>query len=375
MLSSQRLTIDYQIHLSPKWTEVDESGQGLSTFVKGGRLVLSISQFLHIMRNYIGTENKSIPSFCAFFFALFMKEPVSLRELGLDDDDKYYPFSKKSEISSANKMYAGERKIPDLAVRAVNAKLNKSKFLVEFEDIPFDARKNLCNELNKYGVHCNTNNVDETCAEIFNGIIQAELRKLDGLKINPFDGRNEVGEVIPPVPIQPVRYADGFIYLPDGEIIKLPATLKPNQDINETKPPYINALYEVYSEKLGRQITPENAENLPTDLKRHGERQRQAYFDAKSIQHSVRDTFVDGERQFNALKDDAFDGIEMVYFDEDYESGYARLKDVLKKITDTELSKSNLVNIKGLISNQSKKGICHILVDDDRIKSWVNIDD
>lgn len=347
----------------------------MSTFCKGGRLVLSISQFLNIMKNYIGMENKSIPSFCAFFFSLFMKEPVSPREIGLDDDDKYYPFSKSSEKSSANKMYKGERGIPELVVRAVNAKLDKSKFLMEFEDIPFDARKNLCNELAKYGVQCDTNNVDETCAEIFNGIIQAELRKLDGLKINPFDGRNEVGEVIPPVPIQPVRYADGFIYLPDGEVIKLPAALKPSQDINETKLPYMNALCEVYSEKLDKQITPETAESLPNNLKQHLERQRQAYFDAKSIQHSVRDTFVDGERQFEALKDDAFDGIEMIYFDDDYETGYARLKAVLKKITDTELSKSNLVNIKGLISNQSKKGICHILVDDDRIKSWVNINE
>lgn len=350
------------------------SGQGLSTFCKGGKSVLSISQFLHIMRDYIGTENKSIPSFCAFFFALFMKEPYSLREESLDDKDKYYPFSKKSEKSAANKMYSGERGIPELALRAVNSKLNKSRFLQEFADIPFDARQNLCKELAKHGVRCTTDNVDETCADIFSGIVKAELRKLDGLEVNPFEGRNEVGEAVPPVPIQPVRYVDGFIHLPDGEVIKLSAALTPNKDINEAKLPYINALCEVYSEQLDEEITPKTAGEMPENFKRHLERQRQAYFEAKSIQHSVRDTFADGERQFEALKDDAFDGIEMVYFDEDYETGYARLKDVLKKITDTELSKSNLVNIKGLLSNQSKKGICHILVDDERIRSWVNID-
>ena len=216
---------------------------------------------------------------------------------------------------------------------------------------------------------CTTDNVDETCANIFSSIVKAELKKQDGIEINPFEGRNEVGEPIPPVPIQPVRYADGSIYLPGGEVIKLSAALKPHKDINETKLPYINALCEVYSEQLDKEVTPNATGDLPDKLKRHLEIQRQAYFEAKSVQHSVRDAFVDGERQFDALKDDAFDGIEMVY-----ETGYARLKDVLKKITDTELTKSNLVNIKGLITNQGRKGVCHILVDDERIKSWVNID-
>ena len=64
----------------------------------------------------------------------------------------------------------------------------------------------------------------------------------------------------------------------------------------------------------------------------------------------------------------------MVYFDENHETGYVRLQEVLKKITSTELAKSNLINIKGFISNRTRKGVCHILVDDERIKSWVNID-
>jgi hypothetical protein len=34
-----------------------------------------------------------------------------------------------------------------------------------------------------------------------------------------------------------------------------------------------------------------------------------------------------------------------------------------------------LVNIVGLIGNLEKKGICHMLVNDERIRSWVVIDD
>lgn len=335
--------------------------------------MLTISLFLQIMRKYVGAENKSIPSFCAYFFALFMKEPISSREVGLDDDDNYYPFSKESEKSAAYKMYKGKRDIPESVLRAVHANLDKSRFLEEVAALPFDARQNLCADLSRYRVDCTTNNVDETCAEIFSSIIKAELRNLPGIEPNPFEGRNEVGEVVPPVPIQPTRYADGAVYMSDGEVIRLSPALHPHGDINEATLPYINALCEVYSERLERAVTPKTTGELPEKLQRHLELQRQAYFDAKSIERSVRDAFVDGERQFFALKDDAYDGIEMVYFDENHETGYVRLQEVLKKITSTELAKSNLVNIKGLITNKTRKGVCHILVDDARIKSWVNI--
>jgi len=336
--------------------------------------VLTISLFLQIMRKYVGAENKSIPSFCAYFFALFMKEPISSRRDRLDGDDNYYPFNKDTEKSAAYKMYKGKRDIPESVLRAVHANLDKSRFLEAAAELPFDARKNLCADLAKYGVNCTTDNVDETCAEIFCSIIKAELQKLPGVEINFLEGRNEVGEVIPAVPIHPTQYANGSVYLLSGEIIKLHPALIPHEDINEATLPYINALCEVYSERLEREVTPDTAGELPENLQQHLKRQREAYFDAKSIQHSVRDAFVDGEQQFDALKDDAYDGIEMVYFDENHETGYVRLQEVLKKITSTELAKSNLVNIKGFISNRTRKGICHILVDDERIKSWVNTD-
>ena len=103
--------------------------------------------------------------------------------------------------------------------------------------------------------------------------------------------------------------------------------------------------------------------------------QRKAYYSAASVQRSVREIFTDGEQQFVALKDDAFEGIEPTYYDDSYSTGYDRLRAVLEKITNTTLSKSTLVNIAGLINNLEKKGICHMLVNDERIHSWVTIDD
>ena len=341
-----------------------------------GNSVLTVSQFLQLMRGYVGYEKNSVQAYCAFVFWSFMKEPYSEHEQALDENDGYYPFNKKSEKTGAYRMFNGERGIPEDALRAVHGKFDKSRFLEAADAIPFDARRELCDKLAKHDIQCTTDNVGETCAEIFRELVDAAWNKLEGISPSPFERRNDVGEVIPPVPISPVRYSDGTIYMEDGTRIRLSKSLMPNSDeeINNRHLPYIQALCELYAEKTGESITPDDMSRLSSSLQKHLERQRTSYFNAKSIQHSVRDTFADGEKQFDALKDDTYEGIEMVYYNDSHETGYDRLQAVLEKATNSELAESNLMNVKGLITNQSRKGVCHILVDDERIKSWVDTD-
>ena len=54
-----------------------------------------------------------------------------------------------------------------------------------------------------------------------------------------------------------------------------------------------------------------------------------------------------------------------------YSDGYERLLAVLEKITSTTLDLTVLSQIRNLIGNLEKKGICHVLVNDETIKSWV----
>ena len=277
--------------------------------------MLTTSQFLQLMRGYVGYEKKSIQEYCAFIFESFMKEPFSEHEQGLEENEAYYPFNKKSEKTAAYRMFNGERSIPEDALRAVHAKFDKSKFLEAVAGIPFDARCELCGKLAKYNINCTTDNVDETCAEIFRELVEAAWNKLKGISPSPFEVRNEVGEPTPPVPINPVRYSDGTIYMTDGTKIKLSKSLMPKSedDINNLHLPYIKALCELYEEKTGETVTPNDMSRLSSALQKHLEQQRTAYFNAKSIQHSVRDTFADGEKQFDALKDDTYEGILLAF--------------------------------------------------------------
>lgn len=193
---------------------------------------------------------------------------------------------------------------------------------------------------------------------------------VDGLLQQP---RKE--DEFPLAPISPTRYDNNsrIIYLGTEEIV-LPVQLVPQSELVSHELPYINALCEVYAEKIRQEVSPASIDTLPPMYKRHFAEQRKAYYSAESVHRSVREVFADGEQQFSALKDDAYDGIEPTYYDDNYATGYDRLRAVLEKITSTTLTKSALVNIVGLISNLEKKGVCHMLVNDERIRSWVVID-
>lgn len=181
---------------------------------------------------------------------------------------------------------------------------------------------------------------------------------------------------VPFVPVTPTRsdIQTRTVFL-SNETITLPVELIPKSNISPHELPYINALCEVYAEKIAQAVTPDTIDILSPGLRHNFIEQRKAYYSAESIQRSVREVFSDGKKQFDALKADAFDGISDTYYDDRHVTGYDRLLSVLDKITNTTLTKSSLMNIAGLIGNLEKKGVCHILVNDNVIKSWVNIDE
>ena len=179
----------------------------------------------------------------------------------------------------------------------------------------------------------------------------------------------------PYVPLTPTRFSSKArtIFL-GNETITLPIELTPADTVDSKELPCFNALCEAYAEKIKQIVTPDMIDSLPPGLRHNYSEQQRAFFSAENMYHSMREVFADGEEQFESLKADAFDGISHIYYDDSFATGYDRLIAVLNSIVNIPLSKSALTNIVGLIGNLEKKGICHILVNDEIIKSWVNID-
>lgn len=335
--------------------------------------MIALHTLLHILRKYIGTDRKTIPEFCAYVFSSLMKPPITEDEELLDAADNYYPFTAKKSASAAYYMMRGEKGIPADVANMVSGHFDKSGMLSAIETLAHDTKLNLLNDLKKEGVDCSLDNMNEVCAELFNTYVKEAVGEPQPNNYGVIEKRNDVGEIIPPVPIVPVRYRDGKIYTGDS-VIELSPYLEPSLE-EDDELPYIDALMEVYSEKEKRQITRDNIGMLKSFLPTHFGNQKRAYAEAHRLQRRVRESFSDGEEQFAALEDDTYEGIEMVFFDDSYGSGFDRLQAVLKQAAIIPAHKSALYNISGLIGILEQKGICHILVNDGRIKSWVNMYD
>lgn len=216
---------------------------------------------------------------------------------------------------------------------------------------------------------------------IQNGEKNVNINHVNNVNIFSDSEKSEISDngKIKTIPISSTRYnpKERIIYVNTyngTEEIKLPKSVQPNEK-TDNKMPYIKALYEVYSEKLDKKITKSNLKELPKSLSENLKNQKEAFYNATSVGRAVSEVFCDGVEQFELLKEEAYEGIEPTYHNDNYKTGYDRLLGVLEKITNTTLDKSNLMNIKGLIGNSEKKGICHILVNDKKINSWVDINE
>lgn len=158
------------------------------------------------------------------------------------------------------------------------------------------------------------------------------------------------------------------------QIIKLPNYFPLKREKIDNNLPYVNELLKIYSNLNGTSInTIEELKKYP-NYEKHFKEQRICYYSAEAIKQSIKDLFIDGEEYFNILKNEIFDSFYETYVDFSLDNGYQRLKNVLEIVSKANLNSSLILNVKGLITTKEKKGICHILGNEGRIKSWINVD-
>lgn len=152
---------------------------------------------------------------------------------------------------------------------------------------------------------------------------------------------------------------------------KKPKTTVPK----EVQPPeltYVTQLYAAYNTTAeGLHITcPEDLDAL--NFREHFEHQRKTFYMAETVHHEIRDSVMPGETDpFDDLKDE----IELGIFEarrENHENAVQKVDAVVGKAA--ELSLSEMVNDATYhwIGVGEKKGVCHMLVNDERLK-WVGV--
>lgn len=174
--------------------------------------------------------------------------------------------------------------------------------------------------------------------------------------------------------ISPITLIDDFSKSPwykyhfGGGIKKRPASEKPSEKLNNSEKtmPYVKQLLNVYSKEAGQVY--ETHEELKNNKKlyRHFMRQREGFFSAQSLKRFARDELLN-EDSYDSLKEQIEFGILDVYENE-HSSELERVKETTKQANSLSISCEEIKDI----TIQDKTGMCHELVNDDRIV-WSDI--
>ncbi len=142
------------------------------------------------------------------------------------------------------------------------------------------------------------------------------------------------------------------------------------ENIDKKEMPYIKAIYEAYGEKENiENFTESDFEDYP-EHKENLNRQRRTYYAAETLRRYSRDAYNDEEQAFEEAKQETYDGI-IDKWDMDYPNGYQRMSDVLAQASQINFNSVLLARETSWLTNNTKKGLCHVLVNENELKGWV----
>lgn len=276
-----------------------------------------------------------------------MREPMTDEEEKMALDDKFNPLAYGMSLNMQDQIYESKKFISKTRAGLICSRYDGIDFAAVIDNL-YDADKDhLQNFLARRGITVEIDELGSAMQDIMSQIFHGLSKGIHDVDIQLTI--HEPKPSIKNLAENRIYFEDGKLVI-DGETIELPIQLDESQ-IYEFESGYISALCSAYAEALSRdEVTVDDIPNLPRKYQMNFYDQRKAYLSAESIQRSISEVYEDGENQFDILKEDAFFRIKTTYYD-DYDTGYRRLLEVLKKVSDIQLTKSKLMLIKNLIGN------------------------
>jgi hypothetical protein len=298
-----------------------------------------------------------------------LRDPMTEEEVKLAENDEYNPMAPHMSLNMADQILEGKTKfISKARAGLICSRYDGQVFADEIDNL-YDANKDhLQNFLAERGLDVERDELGSAVQDILDQIFHGLAKGIHDveIKLTIHDPKPSIKNLA----ADRIYCENGKLFI-DGDVIELPVKLSDAQ-IYDFEAGYISALCDAYAEVLSRDnVTVDDIPKLPKKYQKNFYEQRKAYLSAESIQRSISEVYEDGKNQFDILKDDAYNGVKTTYYD-DFDNGYRRLLEVLKKISDVQLTKSKLSLIKNLIGNLERLGIVHILVNDKTITSWVD---
>lgn len=306
---------------------------------------MTFSEFAQMLYPFCG-DGKSHSDFVVALLA-------SITE---DTDDEHPLLDFKPDY--LKRIYNGTKPITKRNAASILSHLSKDAFIDLVSTRPDDAIEGLCTKLAEHGITADKYKAAAICADLFVEILtscasgsHSKAKKVDA----------ELAEELS-TDLKKLR----------SLLAKLPhpEALTPPDEINADELPYVTELLAAYADAEGLDELSKDELESYKKYKENFQRQRKDYYAAESVRRGTRETFGETDAdQFNTLKNETHDGIIEVH-EKDYPHGFARLNEVMSRAAIVPISKCVLRET-DWIGNSEKKGVCHFLVNDGRIK-WVD---
>ena len=127
---------------------------------------------------------------------------------------------------------------------------------------------------------------------------------------------------------------------------------------------YLQQLFYAYGDHKGQPCDDTSSLAAWPELVAHFKRQREVFYHAESLRNFARDNVPQGT--FEDLQDEVFSGVIEVESAE-HDDGLARVNAVTQAAAQLSMTANGLISVTKI---QDKKGICHQLANEDRLK-WV----
>ena len=143
-----------------------------------------------------------------------------------------------------------------------------------------------------------------------------------------------------------------------------PPILPPPNEVQAKESAYVPQLFEVYSEKLSKQLSDLSHLAAHAEMEKHFNRSREMFYHAESLRNFPRDSIDPGA--FDAIRDEIYHGCKDTY-DIDYKDGLTRLRST---VSHASILTSNCNALCIRVQTQDKHGLCHHLANEGKF-NWV----
>lgn len=264
------------------------------------------------------------------------------------------------------RFFNGDRKLPDWKARDFHNHLDTSKVEELCDPIGVDALATFQEQLTVANIHVHdVGQVSSAVGQWLKAILWANSNDRDLLA----DGAvpQTQPDLFTNLPLAEGRISGGKLHLGSSSLPWKPTPKVPESPDPALESGYTTQMFAALAEHLGTPVA--DISDLPDRYRKAFARQRGHFWDAEGVRRNLRDLIPAGEQEFSAMKEDLFDGVVEIC-EADYDDGYLRMNATLSKAAEFALNGSVIVKFPSMVRATHKKGMCHMLVNDDQLH-WV----